>query len=64
MLAGSEGAAIDYLDAHRNTLRSLFSGDEYAAFEKTVNRFDFGVALDVLRRAAEERGITLEEGSR
>ena len=63
LLARSDGGAVDYLLEHRSTVRAVFSNGQYEAFENAVKEFDFEVALETLRLAAAQRGVTLPEGS-
>jgi two-component system, sensor histidine kinase and response regulator len=61
MLVDSDGNAIDYLADHRGGLRSVFSSDDFAAFERSVNSYEFEAALALLRSAAAVRGVPLTQ---
>jgi two-component system sensor histidine kinase/response regulator len=60
LLADGDGDSPDFLASQDGALRSLFADGDYAAFERSVNDFDFEAALASLRRAAAARGIALQ----
>ena len=59
LLIASKGPAVDCLQAKR----PLFPVHGFGAFEPVVTNLEFEIALDILRRAASERDLKLEEGS-
>jgi two-component system sensor histidine kinase/response regulator len=60
LLAECDAGTVDGLESEGDALRALFSGGRGAfdGFAKRVKAYDFDGALDALRRAAGEKGIT------
>ena len=51
-LADADGETADYLSAQAAVLRAALGGERFAGIRKAVEEYDFGEALDRLRRAA------------
>ncbi len=51
LLADSDGDAVELLQAHAATLRSLFGPGRYPAFQNAVSGFDFELAAELLQAA-------------
>jgi HPt (histidine-containing phosphotransfer) domain-containing protein len=64
LLAASKGKAVDYLHDNSERIRPLFAPSTYPRFENAVASYEFDTALAVLRHAASERGIQLQEESK
>jgi two-component system, sensor histidine kinase and response regulator len=64
LLSQSDGEAADYFTEHAGAIRALFDGDDWTQFEQAMRNFDFEVALGSLHKAAEQRGLRLQEESR
>ena len=60
LLAECDAGTVDGLESEGDALRALFSGGRGAfdGFARQVRAYDFDGALDALRRAAGEKGIT------
>jgi CheY-like chemotaxis protein len=57
-LAEFDTAAAETLEAHRATLGSLFTPEDFARFDKHVQDYAFGEAQAALEQAANARGLT------
>lgn len=57
-LAEFDTAAAETLEAHRATLGSLFTPEDFARFDKHVHDYAFGEAQAALEQAANARGLT------
>lgn len=61
LLQLGDGEALGFFLEHAPDIRARFSDDACAAFERSLNSFDFVAALEHLRAAAKEAGLTLSE---
>ncbi|OQS33234.1 response regulator [Chromobacterium haemolyticum] len=64
LLAASDGDALELFLQQAPVLRALLAPNEFAAFEKALNQFDFVSALTLLRHAAAAQRIPLPEDIR
>ena len=56
-LSDFDGAAGDCFDENRDLLSVLFTPEEFAHFEKRVESFEFGEAMEELARAVGAKGL-------
>jgi two-component system sensor histidine kinase/response regulator len=61
LLKANEGQAVDYLNENAAAISAMFPADSFAAFERSVNTYDFKAALEQLRQVAAAHGIALGE---
>ncbi|WP_326543739.1 PAS domain S-box protein [Pseudorhodoferax sp.] len=59
LLAASDGEAGDYFSAHRGTLRQALGDSAASRLAGALDDYEFELALEHLRGAAEARGIAL-----
>ncbi|MBV8466834.1 MAG: response regulator [Burkholderiales bacterium] len=61
LLAASDGEALAYYQEHAASIRTTLLQDDYAAFEKAIQNFDFVTALRRLAERTRQDGTALEE---